>query len=51
MSGIPVGFHPEAVEEAEAAATWYARRSTRAAKRFVEELGAAVAAIIDVPDR
>jgi plasmid stabilization system protein ParE len=51
MSGISVGLHPEAVEEAEAAVIWYARRSSRAAQRFVEELEVAVAAIAEAPDR
>jgi plasmid stabilization system protein ParE len=51
MSGIPVGLHPEAVEEAEAAIIWYANRSKRAAQRFVGELEAAIAAITESPDR
>ena len=46
-----VGFHPEAAQEAEAAVLWYAKRSLRAAERFVEELEIAVAAITEAPDR
>lgn len=50
-SGIRVGFHPEAVEEAEAALIWYAKRSTRAAQRFLEELEFAIEVITEAPDR
>ncbi len=35
-----VRFHPSALEDAEAATAWYAARSMRAAKRFLDELDA-----------
>jgi plasmid stabilization system protein ParE len=35
-------IHPAALEEAGAATDWYARRSRRAAERFLDELDAAV---------
>jgi len=33
-----VSFHPEAQQDAEEAAAWYAERSVRAAVRFLDEL-------------
>jgi len=45
MSDKPVGFHPEALAEAEAAAAWYRKRGLRAAELFVSELGKAIEAI------
>jgi hypothetical protein len=38
MPGLPVVFHPEAVEEANAARLWYAERSESAADAFLAEL-------------
>ena len=40
----------QAVEEAEAAARWYAERSPRAALAFTEEIDAAETAISRLPD-
>jgi plasmid stabilization system protein ParE len=51
MTGPQLEFHPQALQEAEDAAAWYAERSMRAAERFVEEMGAAVAAIGETPKR
>ncbi|MSV32471.1 MAG: type II toxin-antitoxin system RelE/ParE family toxin [Bryobacterales bacterium] len=51
MSGIPVRFHPDAVEEAEAAVDWYAKRSRRVANRFLLELEGALGAICEAPGR
>ena len=38
MLGLPVVFHPEAVEETKAARLWYAERSQSAADTFLGEL-------------
>jgi plasmid stabilization system protein ParE len=46
-----VQIHPEALEEAGAAADWYAARSTRAAERFLNELGQAIERISENPER
>ena len=35
MPGLPVVFHPEAVEETKAARLWYAERSQSAADAFL----------------
>ena len=40
----------EALDEAEAAARWYAERSASAAAGFSEEIDTAESAIADVPD-
>jgi plasmid stabilization system protein ParE len=40
----------EAIEEAEAAARWYAERSSSAALRFADEIDAAIAAIEESPE-
>ena len=40
----------EALEEAEAAARWYAERSVSAASGFSEEINAAESAIVEFPD-
>lgn len=39
----------EAIEEAEAAARWYAERSSSAAFGFADEIDAAIAAILKKP--
>jgi plasmid stabilization system protein ParE len=44
-------IHPAAVEEAEAAAVWYAQRSRRAAQRFLDELDRAIGEIGRYPGR
>ena len=51
MTVRQLSFHPDAIEEAEAAARWYRQRSARAAGRFVDELNDAVDRIVDVPQR
>lgn len=51
MSELRVFFHPEAVEEAEAAVRWYAERSATAAGRFVQELSQAIEVIVEAPER
>jgi plasmid stabilization system protein ParE len=40
-----VDFHPEATDEASAAAAWYAEQSSRAADAFMRELDDAVLAV------
>lgn len=44
-----VRFHPEAAEEAEAAAEWYRARSIEAAAGFVAELSYAIERIEELP--
>ena len=51
MSRLPVSFHPEAMEEAEAAAAWYLDRSKQAADAFVRELERAIEKLADAPGR
>jgi plasmid stabilization system protein ParE len=45
-----VRTHPAALEEAEAAAVWYAERSYRAAERFLNELGRAIEQVATQPE-
>ena len=45
-----VEYLEEALEEAEAAARWYAERSVSAAAGFSEEIDAAESAIVELPD-
>jgi plasmid stabilization system protein ParE len=47
----PLQIHPSALDEAEAAAIWYAERSPRAAIRFVNELEGAMARISERPEQ
>jgi len=51
MSGIPVVFHPAAVEEATAAHLWYAERSQSAADSFLAELDHGIESISEAPER
>jgi plasmid stabilization system protein ParE len=51
MAGKPISLHPEAVDEAEAALTWYRQRSPRAAARFLREIEVALEAIAKSPER
>jgi plasmid stabilization system protein ParE len=44
-------FHPEALEEYEAAATWYAGRDPELAVRFVQEVERAIDQILEAPKR
>jgi plasmid stabilization system protein ParE len=46
-----VEFHPEAVEEAEAAFIWYRERSESAAKAFLLEIDRALEEIAEAPRR
>ncbi len=45
-----VRFHPEAAEEAEAAADWYRARSAEAAAGFVAELNHAIERVAELPE-
>jgi plasmid stabilization system protein ParE len=51
VSRLPVFFHPEAMEEAEAAVRWYLERSTIAAGRLIGELDRAIETITEAPGR
>ena len=44
-------WHPDAVEDAVAARDWYAERSPFAARGFLLALDAAVAAVMEAPER
>lgn len=45
MTGSRVRFHPAALDEADAAAAWYAERSESTPERFLEELDWAISRI------
>ena len=45
-----VEFHPDALEEAEAARNWYAERSLVASRSFVSELVHAVHQVVESPE-
>src|SRR4051812_4812573 len=45
----PVGLHPDAIQDADQAAAWYAERSVRATVRFLDELDRVVVLIADSP--
>lgn len=47
----PIGFHPDALAEAVAAAAWYRERSARAATAFEAEIVHAMDRISAAPDR
>jgi plasmid stabilization system protein ParE len=51
MPGLPVVFHPEAVEEAQAARQWYLMRSQSAADSFLAELDHGIESISEAPER
>lgn len=51
MTVSQVSFHPDAIDEAEAAARWYRQRSARAAGRFVDEVNMAIDRIVAAPQR
>ncbi|HEY5626897.1 MAG TPA: type II toxin-antitoxin system RelE/ParE family toxin [Nitrospira sp.] len=51
MPGLPVVFHPDAVDEAHAARMWYAERSQSAADSFLAELDLGIEFIADAPER
>jgi plasmid stabilization system protein ParE len=44
-------FHPDAIDEAVAAALWYRDRSARAGERFLDEIERAVDSITEAPNR
>src|SRR5262245_880063 len=44
-------FHPEALEEYEAAALWYAERDPQLAERFVQSVEEAIGRILGAPER
>lgn len=46
-----VEFHPEATEELEASADWYAERSARAARDFLVAVDLAVQSVALDPER
>jgi len=47
----PIGFHPEAIEEARGAARWYRERNAAAAEAFLAELERALIRIVEAPER
>lgn len=51
MTPGPVRIHPAALDEAEAAADWYARRSRKAAQMFLDELEHAIERIGEQPSQ
>jgi plasmid stabilization system protein ParE len=51
VASIEPRWHPDAVEEAEAARDWYAERSPFAARGFLLALEAAVASVMEAPER
>jgi toxin ParE1/3/4 len=51
MARRKLEFHPEALEEAENAAEWYATRSQRAALRFAVTLEQALTRLLEDPEQ
>lgn len=51
MPGFSVVFHPDSVEEAQAARLWYAERSQSSADSFLAELDQGVESISEAPER
>lgn len=51
MTVRQVEIHPDALAEAEAAAAWYAERSSRAPAAFIEEIDNAIQSILKAPKR
>lgn len=51
MPGLPVVFHPDAVDEAQAARIWYAERSQSAGNSFLAELDRGIESVSESPDR
>ena len=51
MSGESLRIHPAALEEAEAALDWYAQRSKRAARMFLDDLDRAMDQIGQNPEQ
>jgi plasmid stabilization system protein ParE len=46
-----VEIHPDALDEAEAAVSWYVERSERAPAAFIEEIDNAIQSILSAPKR
>lgn len=46
-----VGFHPEALAEVVAAATWYRERSPAAGAAFQAEMDRAIERVLEAPER
>ena len=51
MTARQIEIHPEALDEAVAALTWYAERSARAPAAFLAEIDRAIASILEAPRR
>lgn len=51
MPGLSVVFHPDAVEEAQAARQWYVTRSQSAADSFLAELDFGIQSVSLAPER
>jgi len=51
VSADSLRIHPAALEEAEAAVDWYARRSRRAARMFLDEIDLAIDQIGQNPEQ
>ena len=51
MPEYNIEFHPSAVDEAESAQQWYAKRSKIASIAFTNELSHAISKIIEAPSR
>ena len=51
MASSEPQWHPEAIEDAEAARDWYADRSPMAARGFLLELQNALSAVVEAPER
>lgn len=51
MTDRRVELHPEALTETEAALSWYAERSPRAAAAFLAEIDHAISSIVEAPRR
>lgn len=51
MSSLPIVFHPDAVDEAQAARIWYAERNQSAADSFLAELDYGIESISEAPER
>jgi len=46
-----VEIHPDALDEAESAVSWYVERSERAPAAFIEEIDKAIQSILNAPKR
>ncbi len=48
---MQVEFHPDATDELDSSANWYAKRSAEAARRFLVAIDLAVSSMTSDPDR